>query len=85
MVSINGGLMMSPGLTITHPYLKGTGKMYADRLFVTVDLSFIVDAHICVFEDVASYGRYLCLNHAINCNEDAIKLAHEEEIVISHS
>ncbi|XP_021624177.1 cinnamoyl-CoA reductase-like SNL6 isoform X1 [Manihot esculenta] len=75
MVSINGGLIMSPDITIANPYLKGAAEMYEDGVFVTVDLSFIVDAHICVFEDVASYGRYLCFNHVINRNEDAVKLA----------
>lgn len=76
MVSINGGLVMGPHLSITNPYLKGAAEMYEDGVFVTVDLRFLVDAHICVFEDVSSYGRYLCFNRVINCNEDAVKLAH---------
>ncbi|KDP39532.1 hypothetical protein JCGZ_02552 [Jatropha curcas] len=76
MVSINAGLLMSPDLTITNPYLKGAAEMYEYGVFVTVDLSFNVDAHICVFEDISSYGRYLCFNNVINCNEEAIKLAH---------
>nr|AIX92148.1 cinnamoyl-CoA reductase 1 [Betula platyphylla] len=76
MVSINGGLLMGPDLTITNPYLKGAAEMYTDGVFVTVDLKVIVDAHIRVFEDVSSYGRYLCFNHVINCNKDAVKLAH---------
>ncbi|XVF52339.1 hypothetical protein PTKIN_Ptkin05aG0010600 [Pterospermum kingtungense] len=75
MVSINGGLLMGPHLSITHPYLKGAAEMYECGTFVTVDLDFLVDAHICVFEDVSSYGRYLCFNHAICRHEDAIKLA----------
>lgn len=75
MVSINAGLLLSPDLTITHPYLKGAAEMYQDGVFVTVDLKFLVDSHICVFEDVSVYGRYLCFNHVINCNEDAVKLA----------
>lgn len=75
MVSINGGLLMSPDLTISHPYLKGAAEMYEDGVFVTVDLRFLVDAHICVFEDISSYGRYLCFNQVISCNNDAIKLA----------
>ncbi|XP_044475708.1 cinnamoyl-CoA reductase 1-like isoform X2 [Mangifera indica] len=74
MVSINGGLMMSPDLTIMNPYLKGAAEMYEDGLFVTVEPKFSVDAHICVFEDVSSYGRYLCFNHVINCNNEALKL-----------
>ncbi|PPE02634.1 hypothetical protein GOBAR_DD00333 [Gossypium barbadense] len=75
MVSINGGLLMEPHLSITHPYLKGAAEMYECGTFVTVDLQFLVDAHICVFEDVSSYGRYLCFNHAITNHEDAIHLA----------
>lgn len=75
MVSINGGLLMEPHLSVTHPYLKGAAEMYECGTFVTVDLNFLVDAHIRVFEDVSSYGRYVCFNHAINRHEDAIQLA----------
>ncbi|KAF5759698.1 putative cinnamoyl-CoA reductase [Helianthus annuus] len=75
MVTINAGLLLSPDLTITHPYLKGAAEMYEDGVFVTVDLKFLVDSHICVFEDVSAYGRYLCFNRVVNCNEDAVKLA----------
>ncbi|KAK8477247.1 hypothetical protein V6N13_042605 [Hibiscus sabdariffa] len=75
MVTINGGLLMTPDLDITNPYLKGAAEMYEDGVFVTVDLRFIANAHICVFQDVSSYGRYLCFNHVINCSHDADKLA----------
>lgn len=75
MVSVNGGLLMGPDLSIAHPYLKGAAEMYEDGVFVTVDVDFLVDAHLCVFEDVSSYGRYLCFNHIINRPEDALKLA----------
>lgn len=75
MVSINAGLLISPNLCINTPYLKGAAEMYEDGVFVTVDVNFLVDAHICVFEDISTYGRYLCFNHVINQNEDAIKLA----------
>ncbi|WCJ27774.1 NAD(P)-binding Rossmann-fold superfamily protein [Euphorbia peplus] len=77
MVSINGGLIMSDGVTITNPYLKGAAEMYEDGVFVTVDLSFIVHAHICVFENVSSYGRYLCFTNAITSSDDALKLANQ--------
>ncbi|XP_040989616.1 cinnamoyl-CoA reductase-like SNL6 [Juglans microcarpa x Juglans regia] len=77
MVSLNAGLLMGgPDLSITHPYLKGAAEMYEDGVFVTVDLDFLVDAHICVLENVSSHGRYLCFNHVINRHEDALKLAH---------
>ncbi|XP_048319370.2 cinnamoyl-CoA reductase-like SNL6 [Ziziphus jujuba] len=75
MVCINAGLPLDPDLSIEHPYLKGAAEMYEDGTFVTVDLDFLVDAHICVFEDVSSYGRYLCFNHVINRPEDALNLA----------
>ncbi|KAB1215984.1 Tetraketide alpha-pyrone reductase 1 [Morella rubra] len=75
MVSINAGLMMGPELSISNPYLKGAAEMYEDGVFVTVDLNFLVDAQICVFEAISSYGRYLCFNHVINRHEDALKLA----------
>ncbi|GAA0159235.1 dehydratase [Lithospermum erythrorhizon] len=75
MVTINSGLIMSPDLTIKEPYLKGAAEMFEDGILVTVDLKFLVDAHICVFEDVSSYGRYLCFNHVINSTKDAVKLA----------
>ncbi|XP_030533690.1 cinnamoyl-CoA reductase-like SNL6 isoform X2 [Rhodamnia argentea] len=75
MVSMNGGLLMGPDLSIAHPYLKGAAEMYEDGVFVTVDVDFLVDAHLCVFEDVSAYGRYLCFSHVINRPEDAHKLA----------
>lgn len=75
MVTINSGLIMSPDLSIKEPYLKGAAEMFEDGILVTVDLKFLVDAHICVFEDVSSYGRYLCFNRAINSTKDAVKLA----------
>ncbi|KAL3837948.1 hypothetical protein ACJIZ3_022539 [Penstemon smallii] len=75
MVSINAGLVMQPDLSIKDPYLLGASEMFKDGVFVTVDLKFLVDAHICVFEDSSSYGRYLCFNHIINRSKDAVKLA----------
>lgn len=67
---------MGHDLTINNPYLKGAAEMYEDGLLVTVDLKFMVDAHICVFEDISSYGRYLCFNNIINCHKEALRLAH---------
>ncbi|KAG8390509.1 hypothetical protein BUALT_Bualt01G0090800 [Buddleja alternifolia] len=74
MVSINAGLLTSPNLSIKDPYLLGAAEMFKDGVFVTVDLKFLVDAHLCVFEDPSSYGRYLCFNRIINCNKDVVKL-----------
>ncbi|KAJ6703931.1 hypothetical protein OIU85_029822 [Salix viminalis] len=75
MVSVNAGLLMSPDLCIENPYLKGAAEMYEDGVFVTVDLNFLVEAHVCIYEDVSAYGRYLCFNHVVNRHEDAMKLA----------
>ncbi|XP_027181321.1 cinnamoyl-CoA reductase-like SNL6 [Coffea eugenioides] len=75
MVSINAGLLMAPDLSIRNPYLKGAAEMYENGLLATVDLDFLVDAHICVSEDISTYGRYLCFNHVITNTEDAVKLA----------
>jgi len=75
MVSVNAGFVMSPDLSIKNPYLKGAAEMYEDGVFVTVGLNFLVDAHICIYEDVSSYGRYLCFNHVVNRHEDAVELA----------
>ncbi|XP_062119734.1 cinnamoyl-CoA reductase-like SNL6 isoform X2 [Humulus lupulus] len=44
-------------------------------VLVTADLKFVVDAHICVFEDSSAYGRYLCFDRVVNCNQDAVELA----------
>lgn len=75
MVSINAGLLMVPDLSIRNPYLKGAAEMYENGLLATADLDFLVDAHICVYEDVSTYGRYLCFNHVVTNTEDAVKLA----------
>uniref|UniRef100_A0A2P2KCT4 Uncharacterized protein n=1 Tax=Rhizophora mucronata TaxID=61149 RepID=A0A2P2KCT4_RHIMU len=75
MVSVNAGLLMGPDLSIKSPYLKGAAEMYEDGVFVAVDLDFLVDAHICIFEDISAYGRYLCFNHIINRPEDAVQHA----------
>ncbi|KAK6947407.1 NAD-dependent epimerase/dehydratase [Dillenia turbinata] len=74
MVTINAGLLLGPELSLTNPCLKGAAEMYEDGVFVTVDLNYLVDAHICAFENVSAYGRYLCFNHIINSSEDTFKL-----------
>ncbi|RZC68544.1 hypothetical protein C5167_031811 [Papaver somniferum] len=75
MVSINAGLLVGPEISMKTSYLKGAAEMYEDGVLVTVDLKFLVDAHICVFEDISSYGRYLCFNHVINRPGDAVEFA----------
>lgn len=85
MVSINSGLLMDPNLNIKNPYLKGAKEMYENGVFVTVDVDYLVDAHICVYEDVSSYGRYLCFSHIINTIDDAINLANKLSPLPSNS
>nr|XP_025888364.1 cinnamoyl-CoA reductase 1 [Solanum lycopersicum] len=80
MVSINSGLLMDDDLNIKNPYLKGAKEMYENGVLVSVDVDFLVYAHICVYEDVSSYGRYLCFNHIINTINDAINLANNFNI-----
>lgn len=75
MVSINAGLLMGQGLSISNPYLKGAAEMYEEGVMVMVDVKMVVDAHICAFENPSAYGRYLCFNQVINKHEDAVKLA----------
>ncbi|PKA53050.1 Tetraketide alpha-pyrone reductase 1 [Apostasia shenzhenica] len=76
MVVVNAGLLLA-GLELSpsSPYLKGAPEMYNDGVLVTVELKFLVDAHICIFENPATYGRYLCFNWAVCCPEDAVKLS----------
>ncbi|CAN1246574.1 Cinnamoyl-CoA reductase-like SNL6 [Linum grandiflorum] len=60
MVAVNGGLLLSSdNLSLANPYLKGAAEMYDDGVLVTVDLDFLVEAHVRVFEDSSSFGRYL--------------------------
>ncbi|KAF5206493.1 Cinnamoyl-coa reductase protein [Thalictrum thalictroides] len=75
MVSINSGVLVGPDLSIKNPCLKGAAEMYQNGVLVTVDLEYLVEAHICIFEDVSTYGRYLCFNNIINHPDDAVKFA----------
>lgn len=75
MVTINAGIITGPELSVTAPSLKGTPEMYEDGVLVTVDIKFLVDAHICVYESPSTYGRYLCFNNAICRPEDAVKFS----------
>ncbi|KAL4199763.1 hypothetical protein AMTRI_Chr03g52890 [Amborella trichopoda] len=75
MVSINSGLLTRPQIPLSHPYLKGAAEMYEGGVFVTVDIGFLVDAHICVYENPSAYGRYICFNQLINRSEDAARFA----------
>ncbi|XP_008786341.2 cinnamoyl-CoA reductase-like SNL6 isoform X1 [Phoenix dactylifera] len=75
MASVNAGLVVGPDTSLASPYLKGAPEMYEDGVLVTVDLNFLADAHLAVFETPSAYGRYLCFNRAVCRPEDAVKLA----------
>jgi hypothetical protein len=75
MVSVNAGLVTGTGLSASNPYLKGTPEMYEDGVLVTVDVDFLADTHIAVYETPCAFGRYLCFNNAVCRPEDAVKLA----------
>ncbi|XP_042391628.1 cinnamoyl-CoA reductase 1-like [Zingiber officinale] len=75
MISINAGLVMVPELSANSSYLKGAMEMYHAGVLVTVDVDFLVDAHVAVYESAEAYGRYLCFNNVIRRPPDATKLA----------
>ncbi|XP_031484279.1 cinnamoyl-CoA reductase-like SNL6 [Nymphaea colorata] len=75
MVSVNSGLLTGPDLGAAHPYLKGAAEMYEDGVLVTVDVDYLVDAHIGAFEKESTFGRHICFNRLINREEDAVELA----------
>ncbi|WOL05592.1 cinnamoyl-CoA reductase-like SNL6 [Canna indica] len=75
MVSINSGLLMAPELSvITSPYLKGALKMYQNGVLVTVNVDFLVNTHIAIYESASAYGRYICFSDTICRPFDALKL-----------
>lgn len=80
MVTINAALIEGPGFFhqnsgSTLSYLKGAAQMYEDGVLASVDVRFLADVHICVMEDPAAFGRYICFNHIINTAEHAVNLA----------
>ncbi|XP_065003599.1 cinnamoyl-CoA reductase 1-like [Musa acuminata AAA Group] len=75
MVAVNAGLVTVPGISVTSPYLKGAQRMYEGGVLVTVDVDFLVDAHVAVYESPSAYGRYLCFSDAVCRPHDAVKLA----------
>ncbi|XP_057853819.2 cinnamoyl-CoA reductase-like SNL6 isoform X2 [Cryptomeria japonica] len=78
MVTINAALIVGPGFSThnsasTLAYLKA--QMYEDGVLASVDVRYVADAHICVFEDPSSYGRHICFNQIVNCAQHAVDLA----------
>ncbi|RWW89263.1 hypothetical protein BHE74_00001801 [Ensete ventricosum] len=76
MVCVNAGLLLvAADLSVATPYLKGAAQMYENGVLVTVDVDFLVDAHVAVYESPSAHGRYLCFNAAVCRPHDAVKLA----------
>lgn len=49
--------------------------MYENGVLAFVDVNFLADVHIRVFEDRSTSGRYFCFNQIVNTEEEAFKLA----------
>ncbi|KAH9314645.1 hypothetical protein KI387_023272, partial [Taxus chinensis] len=80
MVTVNAALVVGPEFSqhnseSTLAYLKGAAQMYEDGVLASVDVRYLADAQICVFEDSSSYGRYICFNQIVNCAQHAVDLA----------
>ncbi|KAB2011598.1 hypothetical protein ES319_D09G031000v1 [Gossypium barbadense] len=66
--------------TATIAYLKGAQEMYANGLLATVDVRRLAEAHVSVFEAMkttTAFGRYICFDRIIQCEDEAEKLADE--------
>ncbi|XP_047310516.1 cinnamoyl-CoA reductase-like SNL6 [Impatiens glandulifera] len=84
LVTICGGLVTGPEVshrnpTATFAYLKGVQEMYANGLLATVDVGSLADAHVVLYEamDKTAFGRYVCFDDVIQCENKAAKLAQE--------
>ncbi|KAL0428184.1 UNVERIFIED_CONTAM: putative anthocyanidin reductase [Sesamum latifolium] len=80
MVCINAGLVTGPDVARLNPqptlsYLQGAEQMYVNGVLATVDINFLADVHIRVFEDSSTSGRYICFDQIINSEAEAVKLA----------
>ncbi|MBA0557441.1 hypothetical protein Golob_014510 [Gossypium lobatum] len=66
--------------TATIAYLKGAQEMYANGLLATVDVRRLAEAHVSVFEAMkttTAFGRYICFDRIIQCEDEAETLADE--------
>jgi hypothetical protein len=67
------GRMLQPtlnlSLSIVATYMKGTKKAYSNAVGAYVDVRDVALAHILVFEDVSTHGRYLCIGHMLHQSE----------------
>ena len=63
--SVTIGRMLQPTLNLTlsgvATYMKGTKKAYSNAVGAYVDVRDVALAHILVYEDLSTHGRYLCI------------------------
>lgn len=57
--------------------------MYENGVLAFVDVDFVANVHIRALEDQSTCGRYLCFNHIVNTEDEAVKLAHSLTPLIS--
>ena len=55
--------------------ITGAAQMYENGTLTSVDIRFLVDAHICAYEDPSAYRRYICFNQIVSNAEDVVNLA----------
>ncbi|KAG0489229.1 hypothetical protein HPP92_008040 [Vanilla planifolia] len=82
MVTVCPALLTGPGMrrrnsTASIAYLKGAEEMLSQRFLATVDVDKAAEAHLCVYEGMASgmaCGRYLCFDDVLERVEDFVEL-----------
>ncbi|KAG0537128.1 hypothetical protein BDA96_03G121500 [Sorghum bicolor] len=71
--SVTIGRMLQPTLNLTlsgvATYMKGTKKAYSNAVGAYVDVRDVALAHILVYEDVSTHGRYLCIGDMLHQSE----------------
>ncbi|KAM7506621.1 hypothetical protein LguiA_017074 [Lonicera macranthoides] len=90
LTTICPGLITGPNFfprnpTSTVAYLKGAQEMYANGLLAVVDVNRLAEAHVRVFEAMnrTAFGRYICFDKVIGCEDEVEKLEQETGIQIN--
>jgi cinnamoyl-CoA reductase len=71
--SVTIGRMLQPTLNISSAnvaaYMMGTKKAYSNVIGGYVDVQDVALAHILVYEDLRTHGRYLCIGDMLHLSE----------------
>ncbi|KAG0537125.1 hypothetical protein BDA96_03G121200 [Sorghum bicolor] len=71
--SVTIGRMLQPTLNLTlsavATYMNGTKKAYSNAVGAYVDVRDVALAHIFVYEDLSTHGRYLCIGDMLHQSE----------------